>query len=45
MYVKELMNLNLIFIQIHIKYTIAKGANPNISLEVAVGAGIKMLIG
>ena len=38
MYVKEHMNLNLILIQIHVKDTIVKGANPNIFLKVAVGA-------
>ena len=30
LYAKELMNLNLIFIQIHVKDTIVMGANPNI---------------
>ena len=44
MYVKELMNLNLIFIQIHAKDTIAKGVKPNIFLKVAVGAGKNLLI-
>ena len=41
--VKELMNLNIIFIQIHTKYTIVKKANPNISLKVAMGAGRKLI--
>ena len=42
LYAKERMNLNLIFIQIHNKYTIGTKANPNFSCKVALGAGRKL---